>query len=468
MTENEEFEFRLRLEKERAAPSVRQELSNPVTGMRAALGATANLATSTAAAPIAGIAGLFGTALPGPQGQGAEIARKTQEALTYQPKTPGGRAIAETAAAPFTYLAGKAEQAGGKVTDIFGSPALGTAASTGIQALPAVIGKVAQVPLRSALAKSRAEAIGRASRNSVKDATYKAALDEGYGVPKSEYAPTFLGNRLESIGGKAAIRQEFEIRNQQVTNRIARREAGLADDAPLSEATLEAARERISQPYRDVAGVSPRAAAALENLKQVRHDSKAYWRHYGVSADPASLRTAKAMDTKAAMLEKLIDAEATKAGRPDLVTQLRDARVQLAKNYAVDKALNVGDGNVNALVIGKMRDKGQPLSGGLKTMGDFAEAFPRFARAESKVPAAGVSKTEAIVSAMSGAAGANMFGPPGIAAAAVPLIAPAIARAWVLSRQGPRTYPPSTFLQNAADAASAAPWIGLGGMTQGQ
>ena len=465
MTETEEFEFRLRLEKEKALEQQPDELRNPVTGMRAALGATASLATGAVAAPVSGIAGLFGAAVPGPTGQGANVAAKVGEALTYQPQSPGAQKIAETATAPFRWLSNLAEQAGGAVTDVAG-PTAGTAANVAIQAIPAVIGKAAQKPTATALAEKRTQLRAQASRNSVKDATYKAAIDEGYVIPPSEYNPTFIGNRIESIGGKAAIKQQAEIVNQQITNKIARREAGLPDDAPLSEAALETARTQMSKPYAEVAAVSARAAEALEKLKQARSDSKVYWKHYNVSADPSSLAKAKSFDQRAVAYEKVIDAEAMKTGKPGLLVELRQARQNLAKNFTVDRALNVGDGNVDALVIGRMRDKGSPMTGGLKTIGDFANAFPRFARQESKVPAAGVSKSEAIASSLFGAGGFQAFGPYGLAAAGLPLIAPPAARALALSGRRPKSYEPGVGLRMTDALAAGLPSVGLVGMAE--
>lgn len=467
LSETEELELlRLRKQRSLAQPETKdagiEELKNPVTGMRSALDATASIASGAIAGPVSGFAGIVGSMLPGPEGQGADFVKKTQEALTYQPRTQGGQLITDTAAAPFNWLAGKGEQAGSALTEA-GYPAIGAGANAVIQAAPAILGQAVKGPLGTALADSKVAAAGRASRNSVKDATLEAARREGFIVPPSEYDPSFVGNRLESIGGKAAIKQQAEINNQQATNKVARREAGLQENDPISEANLEKARDQMAAPYREVAAVSTRAADALEKLKQARADAKVYWKHYGVSADPASLKKAQSLDQRAQVLEKVIDKEAGSVGKPDLLDQLRDARVRIAKNHNVDRALNVGDGNVDALVLGRMRDKGIPLTGGLKTIGDFAEAFPRFARQESKVPAPDVSKVEAMLSTGAGVGGAAAFGLPGVAAAAIPLIAPPIARSIALSRQGPKLYEPNAGFRFGADAANASPVVGIPG-----
>lgn len=48
------------------------------------------IASSMVAEPLSGLVGIAGTILPGPQGQGADWVNRTQEALTYTPRTEGG------------------------------------------------------------------------------------------------------------------------------------------------------------------------------------------------------------------------------------------------------------------------------------------------------------------------------------------------------------------------------------------
>lgn len=53
-----------------------------------------------AAMPIAGLAGIVGSALPGPEGQGANFVEKVSNALTYQPKTSVGKTASQIADLP--------------------------------------------------------------------------------------------------------------------------------------------------------------------------------------------------------------------------------------------------------------------------------------------------------------------------------------------------------------------------------
>lgn len=295
------------------------------------------------------------------------------------------------------------------------------------------LGTKAGAALQTQLAKYAAERSGAQTRNAVRDATLQAGQDAGYVVPPSAVNPTFLGNRLESVGGKAAIGQDAAARNQAVTNALARKAVGLADDTPVTSAALESVRKTASAPYQEVAGLSKIAAQDLEALKVARHEAQAYFKHYNVSADPASLAKAKAARALSESLEQSIEAEAQAAGRPALVDQLREARKTIAKTYDLGRAVNDGTGDVSAPVLGRLLDKGKPLTAEMETIAKFNKAFPQYTREGAKSPAAGVSKSEALAAALLATGGAAAGGPMGMIAGALPL-ASGPARALALSK----------------------------------
>jgi hypothetical protein len=412
-----------------------------------------SLATGTAGAALGGLAGLAASAVPGlRQGIGRDVSQAVSHALTYEPRSTGGKAVLGAIAKPFEWLAGKADQAGGATAEAMGSPLAGTAVNTGIQAAPLLLGRAAKAvgALGPESTASQTARLTAQSINSVKDNTLAAARAEGFVVPPSAIQGSFVGNRVEGVGGKAAIGQEATLRNQQAANKVARREAGLAENDPISEGTLAAARDNMAGPYREVAAVSPRAASAFEKLKEARAEAKTYWTHYERSADPKSLNQARLLDGKAEMLEKLIDREATRAGSPDLLARIREARTAMAKNFDVERALNLGSGDVDPAVFGRMLDRGHPLTGGLETIGRFAQAFKPYARDAATVPTPGVSKLESVA--------ATSFGMGGHASglgwlpAGLPLLS-GPARSVMLSdfMQKPRTYEQSLLSRLASN-----------------
>ncbi len=268
-----------------------------------------------------------------------------------------------------------------------------------------------------------AEAALNKSRNAERDATLASAREEGFVVAPSSVNPSFLNNRLESIAGKAALKQEAGTRNQGVTTDIAARELGMPAGTPMTEGRLKAYRDTQAAPYREVAAMSPLAAKALEKLQETRLESKLAWAEHNRTANRQAYRDAQAADTKVQTLETLIDKMASRTGNPDLLTRLRESRQNIAKSYDVERAMNVGDASVSAPTIGRALDKGQPLSGGLETIGRFAEGPGRqFVTEGSRISSPGVSGTEMYGMAGLGALGHAALGPAGAVATGLPLV----------------------------------------------
>lgn len=338
--------------------------------------AAANLATGTVAAPVSGLAGIAGAVLPGPPGQGAEWQRKTQEALTYQPRSEMGKSVAGLMAAPFTALANVADYAGGKVTDVTGSPALGAATNTSLQMLPALIAKGAKGPVKRMVEKSAAGLADAKVRNFVEDNTWADARKEGFVVPPGTINPSVTAKNVERFGGRSQLRQEAINRNQEIGDRIAKREAGILDKEPLDSGSFEAARARIAGPYNEVSALSPQAKALWNNVREKRREAKRKYDQYYSNKDPEALNKAETLTASAERMEGKIEEIAIKVGNPDLVTRLKAARVQFAKNYQVEKATNIGNGHVDMGMIGRdMQKKPGVNTGGLSTIGKFARGF---------------------------------------------------------------------------------------------
>lgn len=451
-----------------------------------------SMASGAVGSALGGLAGGVAAAIPGLRpGIGADVSRTVSNAMTYEPRSAGGKAVMGAVSAPFEWLAGKADQAGQAASEATGSPLAGAAVNTGIQALPMLAGPLAR---KAGLGAPEATATVDArnatrSVNSIKDNTLATARAEGYVIPPSAIEGSFLGNRVEGVAGKAAIRQEAQLKNQPITNKIARREAGLAEDAPISEGTLEKARDVLAAPYRELAALpglpAPRVTTQLNPMRpaysmfgktpdtpaQLVHDWKStntqateLWRDYQRNGKVETLDAYRAKLKDKDAIEANMEKAAIAAGRPDLVPALKEARVRLAKNYNVERALNVGSGDVDAAVLGRMLDRGLPLTDGLETVGRFANAFSPYVRDAAKVPTPGVSKVEALSAAMLGAGGhASGLGwlPAGLPFLAGP------ARSLMLSKmmQTPRAYEQGALSRlmssdEFANTAGAAPFAG--------
>jgi hypothetical protein len=267
-------------------------------------------------------------------------------------------------------------------------------------------------------------------RNIERDKTLKDAQELGLKAIPSSVEPTFVGNRLESIAGKAALKQQLSIDNSEAVYNIAKREAGLPDNAPLNEGTLKTARDQMAEPYRQIAALSPRASNALDGLKQARFMAKHYWSFFDRQGDPAAMLKAKDYDNRAGLFERVMENEAARHGESNLIPELKKARTAIAKNYTVDRAFNPGDGTVDARIIGRAYDSGTKMTGDLETLAKFALGpGKQVIRPSTVVPNPGTSALEATAAAGFGLGGAAAFGPVGAAAGFLPFIRPAVRNA---------------------------------------
>jgi hypothetical protein len=280
--------------------------------------------------------------------------------------------------------------------------------------------------------------------NPVLAQTAKESIGAGYAIPPNMVEPGLKNQVLESISGKQATQQLASVRNAATTEKLVRGDLGIAPDVPLTKATLENLRKTAGAAYGEVSALSPQAAADLEALKQARNDAQGWFNAYNRSASPADLAKAKQFRAQADQLETALEQHAQAAGKPELVPALRDARKEIAKSYTVERALNDAAGTVDARVLGRLYEKGKPLSDGMATAGKFASAFPTIAKTPQQIgsPAANNLKAGLALLMSSGGGGAAASaglgglatGGVGLALGAVPFVAPPVARSLMFSK----------------------------------
>lgn len=298
------------------------------------------------------------------------------------------------------------------------------------------VGAMLPSAAKMAYNEARAPALARdKAANTVRDATLKSAEEEGLKVIPSQVNPNLAGNALESMGGKAAIKQQVTLENQRVADSIARREIGLPENAPMTMQALEARRAELGKPYADLASVSPNATFFLRELRDARQKATQFWKEYEVQKTVSSLENYKALNAKAQAMEGKLEVEAVKAGRPELVPDMRAARQAIAKTWDVERALNLGDGTIDTQALGRLYDHGAKLSGGLETLAKFAQGPGRqVTGAASAQPTPGVSKLNWTTGGLMGAGALATMGPAAaVIGAAAPFVAPPAARSVVLS-----------------------------------
>ncbi len=299
--------------------------------------------------------------------------------------------------------------------------------------------------------------------NSTRDATLSASREAGYVVTPSQAGSGGVVNSvLEGLGGKIKTQQAASVRNQAVTDSLVRKSLGLPDDAPLTIETLAAVRQAAGAEYEALRGLGTVAADAsfkkslaglsaasrnasrsfpglvkenpiddvVKALDQPQFDAGDAIDAVRVLRDRADAAygagdkaLGKSFKSAAGALEDMLDRAAQGSGSSELVNKFRAARQTIAKTYSVEGALNQGAGTINAQKLGQQLARNKPLSGELKQVAKFAQAFPKAAQSGVDVPA---------YSVLDAAAGAGAVGTGNITLAALPLLRPA-ARAAVLN-----------------------------------
>lgn len=364
----------------------------------------------TATGALGGVAGgLRGITSGGDQ----EAMKESSDFLTYQPRTRLGQEMTDISEKVLGLPARAADAVAGPVAEK-GYPLTATALNVGIQALPALAGSKGTAALRESAA-------GSAAKNAVKNATMRRAVDADYRIPPSELAQSapakaVLGT-LEGFGGKAALQQDASVLNNQVILKGLRKDLGIGGEGQISEAELDHIKDPHFKVYEEAGNVSPEARAAKEQWRKENYEAKRQNAYFRASKNPAAEDAAKAAQSEAARQMSIIEQEALKAGKPDLVSRLRASRIALGKIGTVEQALNEATGEASASSLKKAQDRGVPLTGNMAQAAEVSRAFQN-KLTQPNVIQPGVSKLDAAAAA----AAAALKGPKWLAVSGMPYL----------------------------------------------
>ena len=320
--------------------------------------------------------------------------------------------------------------------------------------------------------------VANQANNAVRNATLEESGKAGYFVPRSTIKPGLVSNLGDRAGGKVAIQQTAEIKNQAITDRLAKAELKIPANIPMTDDLLRDMRLSEGKIYETIknmgvfttdksyktnlrgilkkySGASDdfpelakpdvqklisaldketiTAKGAIEQVKNLRSSATESFRkgEHGVAL--AQREAAEALDN---LIERNIEPNLGKT----ILSQYRLARKNIAKIHDVEDALNESGGNVNAVILGRKLEKNLPLSGNLKTIAKFSRANPLISRVPKGAPASG-GFLEPMIFGAGGAAA--LASPAGIAAAAIPYLGKPIVRQLMTVRASPAT--PSMF-----------------------
>lgn len=264
-------------------------------------------------------------------------------------------------------------------------------------------------------------------QNSAKDATVAVSREAGYVVPPTQANPSSSWNQLlEGLAGKVKTGHAASVKNQAVTDRLARQALGLSEDVPLTKEALRDVRATAGEAYRNITNVGKYTTDTqfTDDLAKLAKSQQALANEVPELADQGVLSIVKSLDkpefsgstiievTKALRekataafkaneseagrfyrgaaeaVEDLIERNLAKTGQQSILTSFRDARTMIAKAHTIEAALNDATGHVVAGKLASQLGKGKPLSGELETAARFATAFPKAAQEVERTGAA--------------------------------------------------------------------------------
>jgi hypothetical protein len=328
--------------------------------------------------------------------------------------------------------------------------------------------------------------------NAVRDATLRAAQQEGYVVTPGSVSPTGKNILSERMAGKTHLEQLASVQNQTVTDKLARRAAGLPENAPLTSTTMQDIRKAeyakgyepikqigeiktdpvflddlisVESKYAGAGASFPGAVPedvtrliknftvdkfnskdALDVTRTLREQARGNFRKGDDALAKAQIDVSNALENQ--IERSLALSNSTKAA--DMLEQFRLSRQRMAISHTIEDAIKEGSGTVIASKLARDIQSGKYVSGDIKTIAEFANVFPRVTQTPSQIgaPGAGTVLGRSLSGGAGAATGYAMGGPYGMGiggaiGAMAPEMVSAGMRNYLLSGAGQRNVLPN-------------------------
>lgn len=449
------------------------------------------LGTGAIGGVTGGLAGIAGTILPGPQGQGADWTQRVANAVAYEPRTQQGQQMTRIVGYPGEMLSKAGDYLGGGTADLARragaspeiSAALGAGVNTMIQAAPMALSPAAKaIPGESAA--SIANRARMAALKEKTDAVRAQARKEGIVLTPEDAEGGIVSRVVAGLSGEPKLAKSASKKNAPTINDMIRRDVGVEPDIPLSRESIGDVIKQAGNEYEVVNntgkfGTSPEfrasmsqkladikeaaaefehrgenplqkvyeglnkdsftARGAVREVRRLREDSDKAYRAGDKEEGKAYKEAAHALDNE---LDRHLREVSKAEGSPELadaVSRYRAARVRIAKGYAALDALNETTGNIDARVYARALRKGAPLTGEALRVGQFGQQFPRSMQPVERLGSTDApTYADAIIGALGG----------GAAVAAHGVASGGLAIPLVLARPGARAALQTEFVQN--------------------
>ena len=328
--------------------------------------------------------------------------------------------------------------------------------------------------------------------NAVRDATLQAAQREGYVATPGSVSPTGKNIVAERMAGKTHLEQLASVQNQTVTDKLARRAAGLPETAPLTSSTMQDIRKAeyakgyepikqigeiktdpaflddlisVESKYAGAGASFPGAVPeevtkliknftvdkfsskdAIEVTRTLREQAKGNFRKGDDALAKAQIDVSNALENQ---IERSLTAS-NNVKAADMLEQFRLSRQRMAVSHTIEDAIKEGGGSVIASKLARDIQSGKYVSGDIKTIAEFSNVFPRVSQTPSQIgtPGAGTMMGRGLGGAAGMGAGFLLGGQAGAGAgAAIGAFAPEMVSAgmrnYLLSSTGQRNLIPN-------------------------
>jgi len=240
------------------------------------------------------------------------------------------------------------------------------------------------------------------------------AIAEGATLPPTQVNPSMLNRLLEGFSGKQQTGQVASIKNQEVINAQARKTLNLPEDTVITPQVLQDYRNVKGQAYDALKAnntyyadkqfftdINKRTAelqklanttdvtaelrvlnglkqmnfdgvGLVEQMKRLRYDGEANL----ASVDPANRSLGQAQKFAARQLEDLAERNLKNFNQPDVMSNFKQARQDIAKSYTIEKSLNAVTGDVSGAKLGQRAAQGKIVPSELQALADAAAAYP--------------------------------------------------------------------------------------------
>ena len=334
------------------------------------------------------------------------------------------------------------------------APVVGEAVSSVVESAPV---QTVLKPLQERAAKKQEARVASSFENAATIDAANLAVKHGIIIDPVQSNPT-IANRLRSGTVKSTNFAENAAKvNDARFTQLAKEDMGLSANTVLDAKAFDAALDQKSAPYDAVRSIpvlvadegvlaqidglritrpaiggeaaakavnsrvnetiakikAGRSGAEIVNdIRKLRRDANAVYTAQQKSGvpDPVRLDVAETNKKIASALESLIDANVSD---PKLLSQLRQARTEMAKIYDYERATNFATNRIDPSILGEMVKENAPLSGIAADIGKIAQVFPDIAKTgQTGKPAWSKGFTRSGAAGTAGLATAALFGAP--------------------------------------------------------